>query len=57
MNKSITQATQDDKQISKSIKRFCKISYFIGFEGIQCLLKERDSGNGNLPVSVSADFF
>ena len=59
MNKSITQATQDDKQISKSIyqKIFYKILYFLGFESIQCLQKERDPGNRNLSVPVSADFF
>ena len=47
MNKSITQATQNDKQIS------C----FFSFESVQCLQKERRSSNGNFPVSVSADFF
>ena len=58
MDKSITQATQNDKQISKIYQEiFYKISRFFSFEGIQRLQKERDSGNGNLPVSVSADFF
>ena len=47
MNKSITQATQNDKQIS------C----FFSFESVQCLQKERRSSNGDLPVSVSVDFF
>ena len=47
MNKSITQATQNDKQIS------C----FFSFEGIQCLQKERGSSNGNFPVSVPSDLF
>ena len=47
MNKSITQATQNDKQIS------C----FFSFESVQCLQKERRSSNGDFPVSVSADFF
>ena len=56
MNKSITQATQNDKQISKSIKIFCEISCFFCFESIQCLQKERGSSNGNFPVFVSADF-
>ena len=41
MNKSITQATQNDKQISKSIKRiFYEISCFFSFESVQCLQKE-----------------
>ena len=58
MNKSITQATQNDKQISKSIKRFFyEISCFFSFESVQCLQKEGRSSNGNFPVSVSADFF
>ena len=47
MNKSITQATQNDKQIS------C----FFSFESVQCLQKEGRSSNGNFLVSVSADFF
>ena len=57
MNKSITQATQNDKQISKSIKNFYEISCFFSFESVQCLQKEGRSSNGNFPVSVSADFF
>ena len=58
MNKSITQATQNDKQISKSIKRFfTRFHVSSGFESVQCLQKEGRSSNGNFPVSVSADFF
>ena len=56
MNKSITQATQDDKQISKSIKRFFTRFHVSSALKVSNAYKERNSGNGNLPVSVSADF-
>lgn len=58
MNKSITQATQNDKQISNSIKKFFyEIPCFLSFESLKCLQKERRSCNGNLPVSVPSDLF
>ena len=57
MNKSITQATQNDKQISESIKSFFhRVSYFLSLEGGQCLQKERYSCNGDFSIHVSADF-
>ena len=47
MNKSITQATQNDKQISKSIKRFFyKVSYFLSLES--CLWKREPNDNRSL---------
>ena len=52
MNKSITQATQNDKQISKSIKRF-----FTRFHVSSALKASNAYKKKGVPVSVSADFF
>ena len=58
MNKSITQATQDDKQISKSIKRFfTRFHVSSALKASNAYKKKGRSSNGNFPVSVSADFF
>ena len=52
MNKSITQATQNDKQISKSIKRF-----FARFHVSSALKASNAYKKKGVPVFVSADFF
>lgn len=58
MAKSIIQITQNDKQLSKSIKKkFYKISYFLSSESIQRLQKERCTCGRNFPISVFVDFF
>ena len=57
MNICITQSTQNDKQISKSISSFYKVSHFFSPKGIQCIQKKEDSDNRNLSISLSAVFF
>ena len=58
MKKSITQATQNDKQISKSIKRyFTRFHVSSALKASNAYKKKGYSGNGDFSVSVSADFF
>ncbi len=58
MNKSITQATQNDKQISKIYQKiFTRFHVSSALKASNAYKKKGCSSNGNFPVSVSADFF
>ena len=56
MNKSITQATQNDKQISKSIKRFFTRFHISSALKTANAYKRKDTCNGDFSIHVSADF-
>ena len=58
MNKSITHATQNDKQISKSIKNFfLRFRISSALKASNAYKKERNTSNRNLSIHVSTDFF
>ena len=57
MNKSITQATQNDKQISKSIKRFfTRFHISSALKAANAYKRKGTPGNGDFSIHVSADF-
>lgn len=58
MNKSITQATQNDKQISKSFKRFfTRFHISSALKAANAYKKKREPSCRGLSVSFSADLF
>ncbi len=57
MNKSITQANQNDKQISKSIEKFFKRFHISSALKASNAYKKRHSRYWDFSVSFSAGFF
>ncbi len=57
MNKSITQANQNDKQISKSIEKFFKRFHISSALKASNAYKKRHSRYWDFSVSFSAVFF